>query len=67
MLRAVVRRGLLAPEAAHHRRGWKGGGGFSVKASLRREALERAGLQRRLRPTPVGPGVSAAHATDSLG
>jgi hypothetical protein len=47
--RAFVRRGWLAPEVARHRRGWEAGGGFSVDASLRVEAHDRAGLERLLR------------------
>jgi hypothetical protein len=49
VLRAFVRRGLLEPEAARDLRAWERGGGFSVDASSRLEAHDRAGLERRLR------------------
>jgi hypothetical protein len=49
VLRAFVHRGLLAPEAARHRRAWEAGGGFSVEGSIRVEAHDRAGLERLLR------------------
>ena len=47
---AFVRRGLLELEAARHRQGWEDGGGFSVNASLRVEAHDRAWLERLARP-----------------
>jgi hypothetical protein len=49
VLRAFVHRGLLEPEAARNMRGWEGGGGFSVDASIRVEAYDRSGLERLLR------------------
>jgi hypothetical protein len=49
VLRVFVRRGLLEPEAARDMRAWEGGGGFSVDASIRVEADDRAGLERLLR------------------
>ena len=49
MLRAVVRRGLLPEDDARAMAQWEHGGGFSVDASVRIEAADRAGRERPLR------------------
>ena len=49
LLRAVERRGLLAPEDAQIMAVWEHGGGFSVDAGARIEAGDRNGLERLLR------------------
>ncbi len=49
LLRAVERRGLLAPEDAQTMAAWEHGGGFSVDAEVRIEAFDRDGLERLLR------------------
>jgi hypothetical protein len=46
VLRWFARRGLLDPSAAADMRTWQGTGGFSVDASVRIEAEDRAGLER---------------------
>jgi hypothetical protein len=52
VLRAIKRRGLLAPEDAQVMAAWDHGGGFSVGAEVRIEAHERDGLERLLRYCP---------------
>jgi len=49
LLRVLERRGLLEPEDAQAMAAWEHGGGFSVDASVRIEADDRAGLERLLR------------------
>jgi hypothetical protein len=49
LLASVVRRGLLAPDDAQAMAQWAHGGGFSVDASVRIEAADRAGRERLLR------------------
>jgi len=49
LLRAVVRRGLLPEDDARAMAQWEHGGGFSVDASVRIEAADRAGRERPLR------------------
>jgi hypothetical protein len=49
VLRLLVRRGLLDSEDAKEMQNWAHGGGFSVDASVRVEASDRAGLERLLR------------------
>ncbi len=49
VLKLFVRRALLEPEQAQAMRQWDNGGGFSVDASVRVEAWDRAGLERLLR------------------
>ncbi len=44
-----MRRGLLDSDAAHAMQAWQHGGGFSVDASVRIEAADRAGRERLLR------------------
>ncbi len=46
LLRAVERRGLLAPEDAQTMAAWEHGGGFSVGPGVRIEADDRKGLER---------------------
>jgi hypothetical protein len=41
--------GVLDPDATANMRGWEHGGGFSLDASIRIEAWDRAGLERLLR------------------
>src|SRR3990172_8824096 len=41
--------GLLDEEATANMRGWEHGGGFSLDATIRIEAWDRAGLERLLR------------------
>ena len=49
VLRLFERRGLLSREAAHEMASWGHNSGFSVDASVRIEANDRAGLERLLR------------------
>ena len=49
VLRALAQRGLLEREDAEAMAGWEHAGGFSVDASVRIEAHDRAGLERLLR------------------
>jgi len=49
LLRTFVRRGLLAANDAREMGQWRHGGGFSVDASVRIEAADRAGRERLLR------------------
>ena len=49
LLRVFVRRGLLPGDAAQAMAQWQYGGGFSVGASVRIEAADRAGRERLLR------------------
>ena len=49
LLRALERRGLLAPEDAQLMAAWEHGGGFSVNAAVRIERHDRNGLERLLR------------------
>ena len=49
LLESFVRRGLLDSDAAHAMQAWQHGGGFSVDASVRIEAADRAGRERLLR------------------
>ena len=49
LLRVFVRRGLLPDEDAQAMGQWQHGGGFSVDASVRIEATDRAGRERLLR------------------
>jgi len=48
LLRAFVRRGLLPGDDAQAMAQWEHGGGFSVDASVRIEAADRAGRERLL-------------------
>jgi hypothetical protein len=49
LLRTFVRRGLLPGDDARVMAQWQHGGGFSVDASVRIEAADRAGRERLLR------------------
>lgn len=49
LLRTMTRRGLLDRDDAQAMDAWEHGGGFSLDASVRIEAEDRAGLQRLLR------------------
>jgi len=49
VLRAFVRRGWLEPDEAEEMLQWHHGGGFSLDASVRIEAWDRAALERLLR------------------
>ena len=49
LLRVFVRRGLLPDDDAQAMGQWQHGGGFSVDASVRIEATDRAGRERLLR------------------
>ncbi len=49
VLKLFLRRALLEPEQAQTMGQWDNGGGFSVDASVRVEAWDRAGLERLLR------------------
>lgn len=49
LLRGFVRRGLLPADDAQAMAQWEHGGGFSVDASVRIEAADRAGRERLLR------------------
>ena len=49
LLRLFVRRGLLPADDARAMAQWQHGGGFSVDASVRIEAADRAGRERVLR------------------
>jgi hypothetical protein len=49
ILRAIVRRGLIEKEDRQEMEQWAHGGGFSLDASVRIEAHDRAGLERLLR------------------
>ncbi len=49
LLRVFVRRGLLPADDARAMAHWEHGGGFSVDASVRIEAADRAGRERLLR------------------
>ncbi len=49
VLRLFERRGLISPEAACEMASWGHNAGFSVDASVRIEAKDRAGLERLLR------------------
>ncbi len=49
LLRSFVRRGLLPGDDARAMAQWEHGGGFSVDASVRIEAADRAGCERLLR------------------
>jgi hypothetical protein len=51
----MVRERLLEPEEAQAMRAWEHGGGFSVDATVRVEASDRAGLERLLRYCARGP------------
>ena len=55
VLRWFSRRGLLDRSAAADMRTWQGTGGFSVDASVRIEAHDRAGLERLVRYCARGP------------
>ncbi|MBA3506322.1 MAG: transposase [Betaproteobacteria bacterium] len=58
LLRSFVRRGLLLGDDARAMGQWEHGGGFSVDASVRIEAADRAGRERLLRycaRPPLGP------------
>ncbi|MEX1258826.1 MAG: transposase [Gemmatimonadota bacterium] len=55
VLRAFRSRGLLADDAAADMLAWQGTGGFSVDASVRIEADDRAGLERLVRYCARGP------------
>jgi len=60
-LRLFVRRGLLPADDARAMAQWQHGGGFSVDASVRIEAADRAGRERLLRnsrPATVRPGTA---------
>ena len=62
LLRVFVRRGLLPSDDAQAMGQWAHGGGFSVDASVRIEAADRAGRERLLRnsrPATVRPGPAA--------
>ena len=48
-LRRFERRGLLSPETAREMASWRHNSGFSVDASVRIEAKDRAGLERVMR------------------
>ena len=52
MLRWFVRRGTLDATDALDMAAWEHGGGFSLDASVRIEAPDRAGLERLLRARP---------------
>jgi hypothetical protein len=67
-LRTFVRRGLLPTEDAQAMAQWEHGGGFSVDASVRIEAADRAVVSGSLLLTPLGvdrsdrrPGAAAAN------
>ena len=49
LLRVFARRGLLPSDDARAMGQWEHGGGFSVDGSVRIEAEDRAGRERRLR------------------
>ena len=49
VLRSFERAGLLEPHEVEAMLGWEAGGGFSVDASVRIEAHDRAGLERLIR------------------
>jgi len=49
VLKAFVRRGWLEPDEAEDMLGWEHNGGFSIDASVRIEAWDRAALERLLR------------------
>ena len=49
VLRRFERRGLLSPETAREMASWGHNSGFSLDASVRIEAKDRAGLERLLR------------------
>jgi len=49
VLRHFARHGLLEPHEAEDMLGWEHGGGFSLDASVRIEATDRAGLERLIR------------------
>ena len=49
VLRWFVRQGYLDKEDAKEMEQWNNGGGFSLDASVRIEADDRAGLERLLR------------------
>ena len=49
LLRVFARRGLLPSDDAQAMGQWAHGGGFSIDASVRIEAADRAGRERRLR------------------
>jgi len=55
VLRWFVRHGTLDATDALDMAGWEHGGGFSLDASVRIEALDRAGLERLLRYCARGP------------
>ncbi len=46
LIRLFVRRGCIEPDEAKKMLAWKHGGGFSVDASVRIEARDRAGLDK---------------------
>ena len=54
LLQRLVRRGLLAEDDAQARAQWDHGGGFSVDASVRIEAADRAGRGGAHRTRPKG-------------
>jgi len=55
VLRHCRRHGLLEPHDAEDMLGWDHGGGFSLDASVRIEATDRAGLERLVRYCARGP------------
>jgi len=55
VLRHMARHGLLEPHEAEDMLGWDHGGGFSLDASVRIEATDRAGLERLIRYCARGP------------
>ena len=61
MLKTFVRRGWLEPHEAEEMLQWDHGGGFSLDASVRIEAWDRAALERLLRCEPTFPTGSSAY------
>ena len=62
LLRVFVRRGLLPDDDTRAMTQWQPGGGFAVDGSVRLEAADRAGRERRLRnsrPATLRPGPAA--------
>jgi len=61
LLRVFVRRGRLPADDAQAMAQWQHGAGFSVDASVRIEAADRAGRERPLyESTNPGPGAGTA-------